>query len=319
MRLIGTLNKEPEALRFAAHLVTEGIQAHAEIDRDNWAIWVRDENRVVEAKGALDDFRRDPDAPVYRGAERAAESLRREETRRDEEAKKNIVNMGSKWKIGGVKRKKPLILTLIVISVLVAMGSNMGGDGQGSVLRTLMFFDVQNYNKPDVNRLKLDVGDKLMDIKQGELWRLITPIFIHFGIWHLIFNMFMVFQLGSLVEDHRGTVRMGLMVLAIAIVSNLFQALVPYNWGGGVNFGGMSGVLFGIFGYLFIKSRWEPELGMRIPQSTVVILLAWMLLGFFGVLDGLLGGDGGIANWAHGIGFLTGVVIAAVPLVLRSK
>ncbi len=315
MRLIGTLNKEPEALRFAAHLVTEGIQAHAEIDRDNWAIWVRDENRVVEAKGALDDFRRDPDAPVYRGAERAAESLRREETRRDEEAKKNIVNMGSKWKIGGVKRKKPLILTLIVISILVAMGSKMGNDRQGSVLRTLMFRDGQHENDFSVDWTTTEA--KLIDISKGEVWRTITPIFIHFGGMHLIFNMIMVFQLGSLVEDRRGTVRMGLMVLTVAIVSNLFQALVPANLGGGVHFGGMSGVLYGIFGYLFIKSRWEPELGMRIPQSTVIILLGWMLLGFFGVLDQLLGGN--IANWAHGIGFATGVVIAAVPIVLRSK
>ena len=77
MRLIGTLNKELEAHRFAAHLVTEGIQAHAEFDRDSWAIWVRDENRIGEARDALGDFRRDPDALVYRGAERAADSLRR--------------------------------------------------------------------------------------------------------------------------------------------------------------------------------------------------------------------------------------------------
>jgi GlpG protein len=107
------------------------------------------------------------------------------------------------------------------------------------------------------------------------------------------------------------------MVLTIAIVSNVVAALVPIDMGGSLRGGGMSGVLYGVFGYLFIKSRWEPELGMRIPQSTVIILLAWMLLGFTGVLDQLIGGHMG--NWAHGIGFLTGVVIAAVPLVLRSK
>jgi GlpG protein len=315
MRLIGTLDKEPEAHRFTAHLVTEGIQAHAEFDSDSWAIWVRDENRIHEAKDALDDFRRDPDASVYQGAERAAEALLREETRRNEQAQRNVVTMRGKWKSGGAGRKKPLILTLIVISVVVAMGSNMGGDKQGSVLRTLMFRDVQNLNKPNVDWNTLDA--KLINIKQGELWRTITPIFIHFGPMHLIFNMIMVYQLGSLVEDRRGTVRMALMVLTIAIVSNLFQALVPQDWGGGVYFGGMSGVLYGIFGYLFIKSRWEPELGMRIPQSTVVILILWMLLGFSGVLDELIGGN--IANWAHGIGFITGVVIAAVPLALQSK
>lgn len=315
MRLIGTLDKEPEAIRFAAHLVTAGIQAHAELENGSWAIWVRDENRVREAKDALDDFRRDPEASKYRGAERAAEAVRREEIRRNELAQKNLHSMRGKWQRGGAGRKKPLILTLIVISVIVAMGSNMGQDRQGSVLRTLMFRDVQHLNTPGIDWDSIDA--KLIDIRRGEIWRAITPIFIHFGAMHLVFNMIMVYQLGSLVEDRRGTLQIGLMVLAIAIVSNLFQALVPAQWGGGASFGGMSGVLYGIFGYLVIKSRYEPELGMRIPQSTVIILIAWMLLGFFNVLKEFMGLD--VANWAHGIGFLTGVVIALVPLALRRE
>ena len=315
MRLIGTLDKEPEAHRFAAHLATEGSEAHAEFDSDSWAIWVKDENRIVEAKNALDDFRRDPDAASYRGAEREAESLRRDEIRRNEETKKNIHTMRGKWKSGGVSRKKPLILTLIVISVGIAVATNLGDDDQGSVMRTLMFRDAQHQQDLTVDWTTTEA--RLIDISNGEVWRTITPIFLHFTGMHLIFNMIMVFQLGSLVEDRRGTVRMGLMVLTIAIVSNLFQALVPSEWGGGVNFGGMSGVLYGIFGYLFIKSRWEPDLGMRIPQSTVIILLLWMFLGFTQVLDSLIGAS--MANWAHGIGFLTGVVIAAIPLALRSK
>lgn len=313
MRLIGTLDKEPEAHRFTAHLVTEGIQALTELDHGNWAIWVRDENRVDEAKDALDDFRRDPNAARYRGAERAAEAVRREEIRRNEQARKNVQTMRGKWQSGG--RRKPLILTLIVISVLVAMGSNMGRDRQGSVLRTLLFIDIQHLNTPGIDWDSLDA--KLIDLKRGQLWRAITPIFVHYGAMHLVFNMIMVYQLGSLVEDRRGTLRLGIMVLTIAIVSNLFQALVPFKWGGGMLGGGMSGVLYGIFGYLWIKSRYAPELGMYIPQSTVVILMAWMLMGFFNVLKDLMGLD--VANWAHGIGFLTGVIIAAVPLALRRK
>ena len=92
--------------------------------------------------------------------------------------------------------KKPLILTLIVISVIVAMGSSMGEDRRGSVLRTLMFRDVQHENDRNVDWDTLDA--KLIDIKGGEVWRSITPIFIHFSAMHLVFNMIMVYQLGSL-------------------------------------------------------------------------------------------------------------------------
>jgi len=315
MRLIGTLDKEPEANRFTAHLLTEGIQSHAELDNGSWAIWVRDENRVLEAKDALDDFRRDPTATAYRGVERAAEAVRREEVRRNEMARKNVVTMRGKWKGGGAARKKPLIMTLIVISVIVALGSSMGADQEGSVLRSLLFVDVELLKMPGVDWTSLDA--RLTNIKQGELWRTITPIFVHYGPMHLVFNMIMVYQLGSLVEDRRGTLRLGLMVLAIAIVSNLFQALVPIDWGGSPTAGGMSGVLYGIFGYLWVKSSCEPELGMRIPQSTVIILVVWMLLGIFNVLKLYLNMN--IANWAHGIGFLTGVVIAGLPLLVRKK
>ncbi len=314
MRLIGTLDKEPDAHRFAAHLLTAGIQAHAELDNGSWAIWVRDENRIREAKDALDDFRRDPAASRYRGAERAAETIRREEIRRNEEASRKIVSMRGKWKSGSGARKKPLVLTLIAISVIVAMGSSLGEDKRGAVLRTLLFVDIEHMNDRSIDWSTLDA--KLIDIKQGEVWRTITPIFVHYGAMHLVFNMIMVYQLGSLVEDRRGSLRMALMVLTIAIVSNLFQALVPLAWGGGLLAGGMSGVLYGIFGYLWVKSSFQPELGMRIPQSTVIILMLWMFLGFSNAFASM-----GIhmANWAHGIGFVTGVLIAAAPLALRGK
>jgi len=314
MRHIGTLDKEPEAQRFAAHLITEGIQAHAEPENGSWAIWVRDENRILDAKNALADFRRDPNASVYRGAERAAEEVRREEIRRNEQAKKNVVTMRGKWKGAGAGRKKPLVLTLIVVSVLVALGSSLGGDDRGTIMRTMLFVDIQHMNNPEIDWSTTEA--KLIDIKQGEVWRVITPIFIHFGAMHLIFNLIMVYQLGSLVEDRRGTLKMGIMVLVIAITSNLCQALAPAELGGGPIFGGMSGVLYGIFGYAWIKSSFEPGLGIRIPQSTVIILFAWMLLGFVGAFASM-----GIhmANWAHGIGCLTGVIIAAIPLALRGK
>ena len=44
MRQVGSLSSEADAHRFAAYLVTQGVEAHAEEDGDAWAIWVRDEN-----------------------------------------------------------------------------------------------------------------------------------------------------------------------------------------------------------------------------------------------------------------------------------
>ena len=80
------------------------------------------------------------------------------------------------------------------------------------------------------------------------------------------------------------------MVLAIAVVSNLCQYLYD-----GPLFGGMSGVAYGLFGYIWIKSRVEPSSGFYMHQTTVMVMLVWFVLCFTPVL-------GGVANGAHAAG-----------------
>ena len=70
MRQVGSLPDQREAERFAAYLVTQGIDAHAEQDTHEWAVWVRDEDRIEQARQSLEHFRVDPeDKPLSgRGA-----------------------------------------------------------------------------------------------------------------------------------------------------------------------------------------------------------------------------------------------------------
>jgi GlpG protein len=307
MRQIGLLETEADAERLAAYLVTEGIAAQAESDGDGWAIWVRDENHLERARQEFADFRHNPNDPRYQGVERAAESMRREEERRRERARKNVVTMRGRW--GRLSaRRRPLVLTMIALSVFVGMASNMGKDQNGGVMRTLLFCSAEHLRNLQWNQNNLT--DRLIDVRHGELWRLITPIFVHYGSMHLAFNMVMFYQLGSLIEDRRGTWRFGLMTLAIAALSNGAQALVPIAWGGSPFAAGMSGVVYGLFGYVWMKTLYAPELGLYVSRTTVVILMAWLLLGIAGALDS---STARIANWAHAVGFLAGVAIGYLP------
>jgi GlpG protein len=315
MRQIGTLPDETEAERFAAFLITSDIIAHAEEDGDGWAIWVRDENQLDDAKKALSEFRVDPRADRYAGAERkAAERLRSVAAER-EQAKKNVVTMRGRWKrSGGVPRRRPLIITIMVMSVGVYLTTNGGGNIGGTVARTLLFVDPVRQLDPSWN--DQSPRDLLIDIRRGEIWRIVTPIFIHFGTMHVVFNMLMFYQLGSLVEDRRGTWRVGLIILSSAAISNLVQCLLPDSAGGGWLAGGMSGVLYALFGYAWMKTKFQPELGILIPSSTVVILIGWMLLGMSGAMEQFFHMH--MANWAHGMGFVVGVVVGYAPMVLGS-
>ena len=83
-------------------------------------------------------------------------------------------------------------------------------------------------------------------LKAGQIWRLISPIFIHYSPLHLLFNLFWIYDLGLMIETRRGTWRLLAIVLICALASNFGEFFweIPALPG----FGGMSGVVYGLFG-----------------------------------------------------------------------
>ncbi|MEQ9067331.1 MAG: rhomboid family intramembrane serine protease, partial [Gimesia chilikensis] len=73
-------------------------------------------------------------------------------------------------------------------------------------------------------------------------------------------------------------------------------------WFSGPMFGGLSGVVYGLFGYMWMKSLYDPQSSFFIPPNMVIILIGWFLLCIAGVV-------GNVANYAHGFGLGTGIVI----------
>ncbi len=148
----------------------------------------------------------------------------------------------------------------------------------------------------------------------GQYWRLLTPIFIHFGIFHLAFNSLWIWEFGRRIEGYAGSGHFVMVVLLTGIGSNLGQ----YLWEGPSLFGGMSGVLYGLLGYLWIRQKVNPQPELALPPGIIGFLLAWLLICMTGVVDLLMGGR--IANAAHASGLVLGMILGAgAGLISRGR
>ena len=146
---------------------------------------------------------------------------------------------------------------------------------------------------------------------QGQVWRWVTPIFLHFSVLHLAFNCVVTVELGRRVEGALGAVGFWLLVLLLAALSNLTQ----YALGGGPLFGGLSGVAYGLLGYVLVRARLAPaEARWRLPPGLAVGLLIFLVIFTTGITEpfGLF-----VANAAHWSGLAAGAAAAAAWTVGR--
>lgn len=136
----------------------------------------------------------------------------------------------------------------------------------------------------------------------GQVWRMLSPIFLHFGWMHLIFNMLWLWFFGSQVEQRHGRGRLIVLVLATGIGGNLAQYAA-----GTVLFGGMSGVDFGLMAYVWLMSRRRPGSGFFVPQMLVVLMFGWLVFAMTDVAA--MFGFGNVANEAHLGGLVVGLAL----------
>ncbi|MGZ3749705.1 MAG: rhomboid family intramembrane serine protease [Mucilaginibacter sp.] len=83
-------------------------------------------------------------------------------------------------------------------------------------------------------------------VLNGQVWRLLTSIFLHFSFMHLLFNMIALVYIGSLIECKLGRWNFLMMYLFTGITASMVSTI----WNSGVISGGASGAIFGLFGIL---------------------------------------------------------------------
>ena len=138
--------------------------------------------------------------------------------------------------------------------------------------------------------------------------RILGPAFFHFSWLHIVFNTMWWWQLGGSVEKALGKGTLINLLLLSAIASNLGQYLVS-----GSNFGGLSGVVYALVGFVWWYGYLAPERGLSLSKPLVGFLLFWLVLGFVDLLPV------NVANTAHLLGLLSGCFLAVFTVKVLGK
>ncbi len=180
------------------------------------------------------------------------------------------------------------VIALCVLCFLVPLF-----DSTGTVYAWLTFSNVP--------RQFLAVAGAFSEIRTGQIWRVVSPIFLHAGPLHLLFNMYWLHQLGHVVEHKIGGKPYLLSLLWISVLSNVGF----YLWIG-PHFVGMSGVIYGMVGFLWAYQKFSPRESQEFDPGTLQFFLLWYMACWLLSAAKILH----VANSIHGVGLLAGVLFA---------
>lgn len=198
-------------------------------------------------------------------------------------------------------KRVPVTLTLLVLSMVGALLIFLDSDYE--IVRWLTFTQITRHGN------SIYLSDMSSVLMQGEVWRLVTPMFLHFGMFHILFNGLWIWEMGRRIELQRSGLILVVLTLTVSIASNVMQ----YGLSGPSLFGGMSGVLYGYLGYIWMWQRISPQHGFGLPSGVIGFMLVWLVLCFTGVVDYFM--DGNVANGAHLGGLLGGIIFGLVSIL----
>ncbi len=313
MRLIGNIKGKENAQKFSAFLQSEGIDNICEVEHDKASIWVFDENDIPLAKQWHMEYLKNPNEHWF--------TTKRIVQPKTDKFKQTL----------GLATAPRFVINLTTLILAACIGLFLWGEIEtpfgarhmAPSAEALMYDMPENprhfwrglyhevlvyyHNAPEFSYK----GQLFEKISEGEYWRLFTPCLLHGSILHLCFNMLWIYILGHQMEERLGIARLALFVIISGIVSNTAQYLM-----GGFMFVGISGVICGMFTFIWVRMRTDFTEGYQLNRSTFSMLSIFILgvaalqvVSFCLQLMGIAPLPIGIANTAHLTGAVTGYAL----------
>lgn len=145
----------------------------------------------------------------------------------------------------------------------------------------------------DYNMIINYFANYYVNVKNGEIYRLLTACFVHANFLHIFFNMYALYYIGPMVEKYYGKLKYLLIYLGSGIMGSLFSVVLSNN----VSIGA-SGAIFGLFGsMLYFGYKYRATLDGFVRSGIIPVLFINLILGFivpnidvYGHIGGLIGG-----------------------------
>jgi len=278
---IGVINNPRMAQAFVDYLAVQKIDSKVAQTEDGFAICLPAMTHVEVASQELDMFLADPYQDKYQAASWDVADTR---TANFSYASGNML---SNFLVHAGK----MTLTIFILSVAVFAA---------------MYFSMLTQNEFIYAALHFPFDLSISSL--SEVWRLFTPALMHFSVLHLVFNLLWWWYLGGQIENKLGSKKLLLLFLVAALIPNIGQFLLA-----GPNFGGLSGVVYALVGYIWWTGWLAPTQGISLPKPYVGFMLVWLVLGFFPIF-GL-----NVANAAHVLGLMVGCGQAFLDYKFKSS
>ncbi|WGI24000.1 rhomboid family intramembrane serine protease [Halomonas alkaliantarctica] len=239
-------------------------------EADGQLLWIADPRQLGELKALLEHWQRGEPLVLHQAAQRPRTMTH------------SLTSL----------KQVPVTALMIVISLVIFALIGVFGD---QLIVTLTIVPI------GISGGELVFGNLSQTLASGQVWRLLSPAFLHFGWMHLIFNLMWVWYFGRQIEALQGSRTMLLLLIVAGIGANVAQYAT-----GTVLFGGMSGVVYALLAHVWLMSRRVPQRGFFVPQMLVVFMLGWMVFTMTDMAGSV--GFGNVANEAHLGGLLVGLV-----------
>ncbi|ENM5936113.1 rhomboid family intramembrane serine protease GlpG [Vibrio mimicus] len=267
MQLLTTLNNPRAAQAFIDYMAAHQIDIQMMPDASGqFSLWVLHDQHVDVAQAELQAFLQNPYDQKYQAASWDVADQKRPQFHY---ASPNLLSL-IKAKAGA--------FTLFIMALCIAIFA-LQTFGAGDAIFNALHFPAQAS-------------------QQWQIWRWVSHALLHFSVMHIAFNLLWWWQFGGDIEQRLGSLKLIKLFIVSAIISGAGQ-----YWVEGANFGGLSGVVYALAGYLWVLGQRAPQLGLSIPRSLMGFMLIWLVLGFVQPFMA-------IANTAHLAGLISGVVLA---------